>query len=252
MLLARGWNDLYVIHLEYRDVLETFLRNLGPVVFTVAACAVLARVTRETEGRPARALAPIAACLGVQLLFFAFPETDFYLDHCTRYRGDLRKAHELVHGDRDPSRPLPTVYSNLGCLDYVWLDLHSKSYFDWWQAGNYMFRREMAMEGRRRARLVAPLALERYRQMEGHLSQGHKDGVARFYEINFDRDPVGKDDLARVCREPGLDFLVLDVHIEGVNAVPAGSLYVYSCQEVRAALNLTVDSSAVRTASRRP
>ena len=84
----------------------------------------------------------------------------------------------MLHGQRSPSQPLPTVYCNLGCLDYVWLDLHSKSYFDWWQAGNFMFRREMAMEGRRRAALVGPCEIAHYRKFEDQLSPGYKDVVA--------------------------------------------------------------------------
>ena len=196
-------------------------------------------------------VAPTAAgFLGVQTFFFAFPQTDFYVERCTQYRGDLRMVHTLIHRDRGESQPLPTVYCNLGCLDYVWLDLHSKSYFDWWQAGNYMYRRDMAMEGKRRARLVAPFEIAHYRTIEDQLTPGYKAVVARFYETDFSRAPISTEDFARLCREPGLDYLVLEQHIEGLSAVQVGKLYLYSCQDVRTALRLPEVSSSDRVASR--
>jgi hypothetical protein len=272
-LLVRGYEELVARHAEYRDVLEVLLRSLGPIVFCAVICGLLVRTTRHRKvvgsrfnlnylnleikttpdpfsvPRSAWCAAMAAGCLGAQVFYYAFPETDFYLERCTHYRGDLRTVHEMLHRDRAPTQPLPTVYCNLGCLDYVWLELHSKSYFDWWQAGNYMFRREMAMEGRRRARLVGPCEIAHYRRFEDQLSAGFKDLVARFFQTNFERAPLNKDDLARLCQEPNLDYLVLDEHIAGLNAVQVGRLYVYSCQDVRAALQLPVLSLGDRLAS---
>jgi hypothetical protein len=248
-LLARGYEELVARHAEYRDVLEVLLRNLGPIVFCVAVCGLLVRVTRADGNRAAWYTALTAGCLGAQVFYYAFPETDFYLERCTQYRGDLRTVHEMLHRDRAPTQPLPTVYCNLGCLDYVWLDLHSKSYFDWWQAGNFMYRREMAMEGRRRARLVGPCEIAHYRKFEDQLTVGYKEVIARFFQTDFQRGSLSQDDLARLCQEGSLDYLVLDQHVEGLNAAQVGLLYVYSCQDMRAALRLPVLPSGERIAS---
>ncbi len=247
VLLIRGWGDLLRKNPEYLDVVEILLLNVGPIVLVAGVCWLLVRMPRRWSlGFAALA----AACLGVQTLFFAFPQTDFYAQHCTQYRADLRSVHDLVHRDRTPGQPLPTVYCNLACLDYVWLDLHAQSYFDWWQAGNFMFRREMAMEGRRRARLVGPFEIAHYRQNEALLSPGFKDAIGRIFQTDFDRGPLCQDDLAGLCQEPGLDYVVLAEQVEGVNAVQVGRLYVYSCPQVRAALRLPEPSCGVRVASK--
>ena len=248
-LLFRGYEELFERHSEYRDVLDVLLRNLGPIVFCAVICGLLVRTTRVRWPRPAWCAVMAAGCLGAQVFYYAFPETDFYLERCTHYRGDLRTVHEMLHRNRAPTEPLPTVYCNLGCLDYVWLELHSKSYFDWWQAGNYMFRREMAMEGRRRARLVGPCEIAHYRRFEDQLPAGFKDLVARFFQTDFQRGPLEQDDLGRLCQEASLDYLVLDQYVEGLNAVQVGRLYVYSCQDVRATLGLRVLSLSDRVAS---
>jgi hypothetical protein len=214
-------------------------------------CWLLVRLGSKFESQSSLGYVAAGAFVSVQMLFFAFPETEFYQTHCTHYRADLRRIHEIVHRDHDRTSTggLPTVYSNLGCLDYVWLDLHSKSYLDWWQAGNFMFRRQMAVEGRRRARLVGPFEIAHYRRLEHQMTQGQKDVIARFFQIDFERGPLSKDDLALLCQEPGLDYLVLDEHVEGVGAAQVGCLYIYSCQDVRASLGLPDKSATIRTAS---
>jgi len=249
-LLVGGLKELLVNLPEYRDIAEVTLRHLGPIVFLTGVCWLLVRLAAKSPGRKSLGLGATAAvCLGVQAFFFVFPQTDYYAEHCTHYRADLRTIREIVHRDRRPGQTLPTVYCNLGCLDYVWLDLHSQSYFDWWQAGNFMFRREMALEGQRRARLVGPFEIARYRKSETFLTAGGKEAVGRFFQTDFDRGPINQDDLARLCQDPGLDFVVLEQQVEGVNAVTVGRLYLYSCTEMRTALQQPEPSCAVHMAA---
>jgi hypothetical protein len=248
-LLGQGIDELWQIHWEYRDIAEVFARNLGPIVLCLLACGLLVTLRQRLSSLATTAWSA-AAFVGIQTLFFAVPETDFYLEHGTRYRADLREAHAHIHASRSDADPLPTVYCNLGCLDYVWVDLHAKSYFDWWQAGNFMFRRDMAIEGRRRARIVAPFEVARFRKLEKHLSAGGRQSVERFFQTDFERGPVSAAELARLCREPDLDFLVLDHEVAGVRAMPVGRLYLYSCRDVRSALGLPSPQLDVRTARR--
>ena len=43
-----------------------------------------------------------AACLGWQTFIFACAETDYYRDHFTRYRGDLREIRTVIdHQKKD-------------------------------------------------------------------------------------------------------------------------------------------------------
>jgi hypothetical protein len=234
VVLAREHEKLLVEHAEYREVAGLLLGNLGPIVFCAAACGLLVRLSTARWRRPMWNVMA-AGCLGLQIAFFAVPETDFYRTHGTQYRADLQKVRAIVHAGRDPSQPLPTIYCNVGCLDYVWLDLRSQCYLDWWQAGNYMFSREMALEGQRRARLVGPFEIAHYRRTEPGMGDGAKSVIGRFYQTDFNSGPLTAADVVRLCQEPSLDYLVLDEAVEGVEAVQVGRLYVVSCREVRVA-----------------
>jgi hypothetical protein len=250
-ILVHGSRELVVRYAEYLYLVEVILVHVGPIVVLVGLCWLLVRFTAKAPGRsPLGTVVMAAGCLGVQTLFFTFPQTEFYAQQCTLYRADLRTVHEIVHRERGPGRTLPTIYCNLGCVDYVWLDLHSQSYFDWWQGGNFMFRRKMALEGQRRARVVGPFEVARFRKTESLLTAGAKEDIARFFETDFDRGPICQDDLARLCQEPGLDYVVLEEHVKGVNAVTVGRVNLYSCKVVRSVLHLPEPSSAVHMASK--
>jgi hypothetical protein len=236
LLLTSGFDRLVEKQMEMRDVVEIYMGNLGPITILLVSAWAVVRVGTQWRRRSAWWIA--AGCLGLQTCFFVFPETDFYAEHCTRYRADLRRMRAQLHAGRDPSAPLPTVYCNLGCLDYVWLDLHSKSYFDWWQAGGFMFRREMAVEGQRRACLVAPFEVERYRKHELDMSEGEKESVGRFLKTDFGKTRLAAQDLARLCQEPNLDYVLLEQRFEGLYTAQHGRLFLYPCKEVRTALGL--------------
>jgi hypothetical protein len=244
VLLVRGAGAIAIMNPELRDIGEIILRSFGPIVCCVGATALVV-VWARRGWRPAFGIGLAAVAIGVQTLWFALPRTDFYREECTQYRGDLKRVHALLHRDGDPARPLPTVYCNLGCLDYVWLDLRAKSYLDWWQAGNYMFRREMALEGQRRARLVGPFEIARYRRYGEQLTPGFRSLIARFFDTDFDHPPLSRDDVARLCAEPGLDYLVLDQAVDGVDSVQVGRLHVFSCREVRTALSGSAQVASV-------
>ena len=246
VVLLNGLDALAELYPELRDFIEVFLKNAGPVAMLLAVAWLAVRCGGLLSRRAIWLTG--AACVGVQAFAFALPETDFYRRHCTRFRSDLQEIHAILHKDRDPSAPLPTVYSNIGCLDYIWLDLHAKSYFDWWQAGNFMFRRDMAIEGQRRACLVAAFELERFRKFKHELTPGEKHLVGRFFKIDFDRVQLSAEDLAQLCREPDIDYLVVEQRFDGLYASQHGRLYLYRCREVRAALGITGPGEVVASA----
>jgi uncharacterized membrane protein len=252
VVLTQGLAALMELHPETRALVEVFLRNTGPVVMCVVLAWILVRMGAPLSRRAIWLTG--AACLLLQTAFLALPETDLYREHCTRYRGDLDDIRATLNKERDPSQPLPTVYSNLGCLDYIWIDLHSKSYFDWWQAGGFMFRRDTAMEGQRRACLVAPFEVERYRKLKHELSEGEKHSIGRFFNTDFDQVKLSEDDLAKLCQEPSLDYIVIEQKFDGLFHSQHGRLFLYRCRQVRTTLGLPEPRpvNAVATASRVP
>jgi hypothetical protein len=235
-VLVANMASLARLHPESRDIIDVLLRNTGPAAMLLALAWLLVRCGPELSGRTVFVVAMVGVT--IQVAFFAIPETEVYRDRYTRYRGDLREIRDIINAERGPSQPLPTVYSSLGCLGYVWVDLHAKSYFDWWQAGGYMFRRDMAMEGQRRAGLVAPFEVEKYRKNKVTLNDGDKEVIGRFFKIDFDSVHLQASDLAKLCQEPGLDYLIIEQEFDGLYASKHGRLYLYRCQQVRTAMGL--------------
>ncbi len=242
-LLTTGYDMLVERHMESRDIVEVYMGHLGPITMLLVCAWILVRLGTHWRQRSAAWLA--VGCLGLQTFFFVFPETDFYAEHCTRYRADLHRMRARMQAERDPAAPLPTVYCNLGCLDYVWLDLHSKSYFDWWQAGGFMFRREMAIEGQRRACLVASFEVERFRKYEWFMSAGEQESVGRFFKIEFGKTRLTAQDLGRLCQEPDLDYVLLEQRFDGLYTAHDGRLFLYQCKTVRTTLGLPHPMTAI-------
>jgi hypothetical protein len=245
-LLSIQLDALNEMHNELRDLVDVYLKNLGPILLLLVLSCVLIRLGPAYQRRAA--WTTVACCLILQTFLFMVPETAYYREHCTRYRKDLRDIRAVLHRSSDPSLPLPTVYSNVGCLDYVWLDLHAKSYFDWWQAGGFMFRRDMAMEGQRRACLVAAFEIESSRRYEKDMTAEDKHKIGRFFKADFDRTRLKAQDFARLCEEPGLDYLLLEQQIDGLPCSRYGRLYLYRCRQVRAALGLPEPAAAIAIA----
>ena len=238
VLFGSRYDDMARKQPELIDIVQIFLVNLGPIACIAVVAVGLVRIGVARWNAPAFRWLTAGACLGVQTCFFVLPATDWYHEHCTQYRADLHQMRAFLDQERRPTQPLPTVYSNLGCLDYVWVDLHAKSYFDWWQAGGFMFRREMAVEGQRRACLVAPFEMARYGKWERNLTDGDKEVVARLFKTEFRTDALSEDDLARLCQEANLDYDLIEQRFDGLFAVQHGRLYLYRCQQVRTALCL--------------
>lgn len=238
VLLLSHYGDLERRQPELIDVVEIFLGNLGPIMCIGAVAVGLVRLGPAGWRSPAFRWLSAGASLSLQICCFVLPATGWYQEHCTQYRADLYKMRAFLDQQRRPTQPLPTVYSNLGCLDYVWVDLHAKSYFDWWQAGGFMFRREMAVEGQRRACLVAPFEMARFGKWERELSEGDKEVVARLFQTEFNTASLSKTDLTRLCQEPDLDYVLIEQRFDGLSAVQHGRLYLYSCQKVRMAVGL--------------
>ncbi len=244
LLLAGGVEMLIRQHSELQSVVAVFLMRVGPIVPLIAGAVIVTRYYARIQIRPGRIALAGLCIVAFQSVFFVIPRTDLYTEHCTRYRGDLHRLRAIIHESRKVGDPLPTVYCDIPNLDYVWLELRSKCYFEWWQAGGYMFRREMAMEGRRRSKLVAPFAVEHIRNSPFKILEEDKVAISRMFQVEFDKVWADRDSLARLCREPGLDYIVATHCFDGLFETKVGELYLYKCSNVRLALGLTIQESA--------
>src|SRR5205807_7133531 len=122
-------------------------------------CFARGRALRQAGSLPIRASRAGAGALGIAALaVFAclqighavLPRLEYVQQHHTRFMPDVTFVREYLNTVRSSdAQRLPTVYCSLGRVEYVWLDLRSKCFFDWWQTGGFIFHRETAMEGER-------------------------------------------------------------------------------------------------------
>src|SRR5207249_3889004 len=90
-------------------------------------------------------------------------------------------ARDFIHHRHPEAGRRLTVYSQFGRVEYVWIELKANSYFDWWQAGGFIFRRQTAVEGQRRAHVVGPFEVERFREFEVFIDDDARRDIRRFF-----------------------------------------------------------------------
>ena len=181
--------------------------------------------------------------LAVQLFFFIAPGTAFIRENGCCYLPDIQYARDYLQNRQTHGSKLPTVYSAYGKIEYVWLEFKTDNYFDWWEAGGFVFQRKMAMEGQRRALVIAPFELSRFRGFQDLLHDRDKFEIRRFFQRDLDSPEPTVEDLARLCHEPELDFAVLKHKFGDLYAASNGHVYIYDCRQVRAVLKMPADSA---------
>ena len=129
----------------------------------------------------------------------------------------------------------------------MWLDVKATSYFSILQTAGVMFNRRTAEEIERRARLVSKFEMAQQRQKEIFLSDDEKLGVENLFKIPFDSPEPTQENLAWLCREPGLDLIVIPQEFPGLYSAGNGRIFVYECQYVRTKLGLAESAQQRRS-----
>jgi hypothetical protein len=222
-------------HLDLLDFARLLIENIGPITWLVLFAVFALWAARRPHFSRGMQGACAVVILLVQGAMAMLPASPSFRENYTRYGKDIRVIQEFLRQRHAPA--MPTIYSCLGRLDLVWLDLHAKSYFDWWQMSGVMFQRQTAMEGQRRALVVGPFELDRFRRA-GDIPEYTREQVSRFFALDFDTAAPNLDNLKRLCEEDGIDFLLLTHEFPGLVTAATGRIYVYDCRQVRAALNL--------------
>src|SRR5690606_8017423 len=122
-----------------------------------------------------------------------------YQMRATRHEGDLRKIAEYLEKSRPIDQPRPTIYCALGRIDYVWVDLRCKSYFDWAQIVGCLFNRDNAEEGRRRALTVRAFELDRFREGLSFLPAARKRSIEGLFQADLETTEPTRSDLETLC-----------------------------------------------------
>lgn len=193
-------------------------------------------------------------CLGlflvVNLFFFVGPHLNCVQEHDNGDLADILFTRSFLqqHSERGGR---PTIYSPYGKVEYVWLELHANSYFDVLQTAGFMFQRQTALEGQRRAPLVRPFEVKHLRELlfvpqlrlfSSSASKG--DGLTQALDVAIDSAGTLAN-LAQLCREQELDYVLLKQEYPGLYAASNGRVFIYDCRQVRAALKLAPSEPGV-------
>jgi hypothetical protein len=139
----------------------------------------------------------------------------------------------LAAREVDGGRP-PTVYWPSGRVDLLWHDLGVNSYYAWYQVAGNVFKRETAVEGRRRADLVRPFEVELGRRRRLLEVLTRPSLAERVYGVGLKDDPPRLADLLRLCADEGVDYAVLRQGFAGWYDAHDGDWFVYDARAVRA------------------
>jgi hypothetical protein len=212
--------------------------NFGVLPWILVIIGLLLAFRRFNAGDRNLAAVCLGIGLAVQLAFFVLPNTDCMRTYGSCYLPDVEFARDFI--SRQPAtrdRPI-AVYCAYGKVEYVWLELRANCYFDMGQTSGFIFNRQTAMEGKRRAWLVEPFEMAHYREFQSCISSRDKLTFQRFFKHGLDAPAPTCDDLVRLCwdkDEKGdfiLDYAVLKHEFPG-HAAGNGRVFVYDCREVR-------------------
>lgn len=240
---------------ELRLILDDFeivrlaVEHLGPMVWVLLGLTLGGLLCTRTRRRWAMACLAVAGAW--QLVFFLVPNEESYRQAGTRHQGDLDRLATFLPPRGDPAASPPTLYCSLGRVDFVWLDLRAKSWWDWAQVVGCLFQRGNAVEGQRRALVVRSFELDRYREQGRFVPEVRRRSLTRLFRGEPESARPSVEDFHRLCREPDLDFAILKQEFPEYVSARSGSLFLYDVRRIRARLEAG-DAAAGRRVGDRP
>jgi hypothetical protein len=197
------------------------------------ACTFLACQARHWF-RPGIRLAAATALLGFayQGLHFGLPQTEWY---CRTFREDqenMRFVQEVLARMNTGGRR-PTVYWAVD-IKHLWLELQVNCYFSLEQTPNNIFSRGQALEADRRAHLVMRFELDRLRKLRepGVLPEREWRSLRANFHTDGADAPAERDDLVRLCREEGLDYVISNSPLGPEYCASNSKVFVYAARAV--------------------
>ena len=211
-------------------------RCCGPFCCVVLGgwlCLFLGRAIRQRTWRPA----VFGACaLLIQSIVFALPYSPINRWLGCAHAAEVAEVRRYLDPMRvaDRSQGPPTVFWAGGDSAQVWFRLQAKSYFSPAQLAGTMFLRSAALEGRRRATLVAPFDLPAIVKHPLLRSQWSGEMLEAVYQMPAASPPTARrEDLQRLCQNTDIDVLVCDQAIDNWYAGRAGRLFIYDLRALR-------------------
>lgn len=229
--LVRG-RGMLAEHFALNDYLHYFPHALacgGRLLVGLALIVGLVRLAGLTALRP--------VCLALSLLLAGVSGWLPSLLRPTLYPGTHGSGLALIRralAERaDADGTLPSVFWPIDRPEYLWFDLGARSYYSTPQLAGSVFSRATALEGRRRAELVARFEIAHLRETRVQSHARTLAHLTRFYGLPLDAAPPTLDDLCRLCADPDLDYIVTREAFAGWYLARDGKWFLYDCRAVR-------------------
>ncbi len=235
--------EIILDYYDKSDFVRLMTQFVPPAMWLLAAVLLFKRLETARQEQAFR-YAGLCFALAIPSLYFGLDVSLQGRGIYTRFGADVAFVKDAI-GERSQESPrVPTVYSSLGRAEYVWLDMHAASYFDVVQTAGVMFNRKTATELHRRINLVSKFELERLRKEALFITDDGKLLIERLYKEPFDGPPPTEEDLARLCADPGLDYVVIPQEFPGLYSAGNGRIFVYECNKVNKASSFSARREA--------
>ncbi len=240
-------DQLLGVQMDSFDYASAFWRNVSPVIWLLLGILIVFVGACRTRFGRGFQIGCLCLAFAIQFAVFYVPNSDFCKQHHL-YAEDVDFLEEFLQANWQ-SNERPTIYSSLALPHVLWVDLESKIYFDRFQVGVFLFFRETAVEGHRRAGIVAPFEMDCLNKKQVMLPKQKEDHLTTFYQRSLSAPPPTRDDLHRVCREKGVDYVVIKQGFPGLYEATNGELYIYDCKKVRAAMRQSEETDSMAMTS---
>ncbi len=215
------------------DLNEIVLFDLVSPIFVLVALCLAAWYWQSSLNLSALRFAALAIAFVTPIGLFATEASSWYREHHTRLGGDFAFIRAFLDEHRAANARVPAIYAPLGRTDLVWIDARATGYFGIMQTAGVMYNRQTAAEIERRVLLVNKFEMHRERHTGPFLDDVKKVGMENLFQIPFDSPDPTRDDLIRLCQEPGLDYVVVPHEFPGLYSASNGRVFVYECYKVR-------------------
>ena len=129
--------------------------------------------------------------------------------------------------DRLPNVYWPTDIQN------IWFGIPARSYYHFVQVQGAIFRRETAIEAKRRIDLVRPFEMRELRSLGLFIPWRR---LGRVYGPTERSKPVVEADLIKLASEPDLDYIVLPYDVPPLSSKHEDGIWIYDCAAIRDSL----------------
>lgn len=186
----------------------------------------------------------LAVLLGVQITWFALPQSSWYQAAFHTRDQDVDFIRGYIESRWTEARP-PTVYWPGRPAKNIWFGLGTDSYYEWPnQTAGVMFSRGLAAESMRRTAVVQRFEVDRMRRKVREPGQGYwntppfRPWMERLYLASMAPPEEGgapaptADDLRELCRTEAVDVVILPEGYPGLYAASNGRWFIYDAKAV--------------------